>query len=107
MNSVKGSNAENGDMINIENLDPNKIKIDEKPNKDIPTYINGYVTVKDLSYPAINSVKFLYLIINKINEWKKKKNGNKCLTLVSTDKSKYTLKRMKNYGTKSDILVDQ
>ena len=35
------------DMINIKNLDANKIKKDEKPYKNIPIYYIGYVTVKD------------------------------------------------------------
>ena len=34
------------DRINIKNLDPNKIKIDEKPYKNIFTYHIGYVTAK-------------------------------------------------------------
>ena len=37
-------------MVNITNLDPNKIKIDEKSNKNIVIYQIGYMTVKDLSY---------------------------------------------------------
>ena len=49
----------------------------------------------------------LYLIINKIDRNLEKNNGNKYLTLLTTNESKYTLKRMKNYRTKSDILLDQ
>ena len=37
-------------MVNITNLVPNKIKIDEKSNKNIVIYQIGYMTVKDLSY---------------------------------------------------------
>ena len=36
-------------MINIKNLDPNKIKKDEKAYKNILIYHIGYVMVKDLS----------------------------------------------------------
>ena len=43
-------------MINIKNLDPNKIKIDEKSNKYLLIYYIGYVTVKDLSYTKTDSV---------------------------------------------------
>ena len=43
-------------MINIINLDPNKIKIDEKSYKYLLIYYIGYVTVKDLSYTKIDSV---------------------------------------------------
>ena len=49
----------------------------------------------------------LYLIINKIDPNLEKNNGNKYLTLLTTNESKDTLKRMKNYGTKPDILLDQ
>ena len=47
------------DMINIKNLNPNNIKIDEKPHKNILIYYISCVT----QY----SVKSLYLIINKKN----------------------------------------
>ena len=48
--------------------------------------------VKDLRYMKINSVNFLYLIIQEINGYIKESNGNKYLTLVPTDKRKDTLK---------------
>ena len=35
------------DMIDIKNLDPNKIKIDEKTYKNILIYHTGYAMVKD------------------------------------------------------------
>ena len=47
-------------MTNIKNLDPNKIKIDEKPFKNIFIYYVGYVTS--------NIVTPLYLLIKKINK---------------------------------------
>ena len=50
------------------------------------------MTVKDLRYMKINSVNFLYLIIQEINGYIKESNGNKYLTLVPTDKRKDTLK---------------
>ena len=46
-------------MINIKNLHPNKIKIDEKPCKNILIYSIGYVTFKDLRYIKTNSVNTL------------------------------------------------
>ena len=46
-------------MMNINNLDPNNIKIDEKSYKNILIYCIGYVTP--------SSVKPLYLIINYWN----------------------------------------
>ena len=53
MNSAKEINTKNctyyffDDMINIENLDPDNIKIDEKSYKNIIYHI-AHVTVKDL-----------------------------------------------------------
>ena len=44
--------------------------------------------MKDSDYIKINSVNPLYLIINEVDGCFKEINGNKYLTLVSTDKSK-------------------
>ena len=44
------------DIINIQNLDPNNIKIDEKFYKNILAYYIGYGTIKDLKYIKVNSV---------------------------------------------------
>ena len=35
---------------NIKKFDPNNIKIDEKPYKNILIYYNGYVTIKDSKF---------------------------------------------------------
>ena len=51
------------DMINVGNLDPNKIKIDEKPCGNIPIYYIAYMTVKDLSYSTIKRV-ILYTLLS-------------------------------------------
>ena len=59
-------------MINIKNLDSNKIKID----KNILIFYTGYVTVKDQRY-----------VKNKLSRKKgyfEESNGNKYLTLVPT-----------------------
>ena len=53
-------------MINIKNLDRNKIKIDEKSYKISLIYYIGYVTFKDLRCVKINSVNPLYQYIGKI-----------------------------------------
>ena len=53
------------DRINIKNVDPNKIKIDEKSYRNILIYHIGYVTIK--SQLKVKSVNPVYLIINKIN----------------------------------------
>ena len=44
------------DLINIKNLDLNKIKINGKSYKDILMYYIGYMMVKYLSYIKINSI---------------------------------------------------
>ena len=80
------------DMINIKNLHPNKIKIDEKSYKNILIYYTGYVTVKNLSYVKTDSVNPLYLITDKINGYFEEGNENKYLTLVLTNESKRKLK---------------
>ena len=85
-------------MINIRNLDFNKIKIDEKLYRNILIYYIGYVTVKDLRYIKGNNVKPLYLIINKINGHFEGSNG-------STDQSKDTLKKYEEQWTKIRDLI--
>ena len=80
-------------MINIKHFDPNKIKIDKTSHKNILIYRIGYVTVKDFSYTTINSANHSYLIINEMNGYIDESNGNKYMTLVSTHKSKDTLKK--------------
>ena len=81
------------DMINIKNYDPNQIKIDKKPYKNTVIYYIGYITIKNLSYVRINSVNPLYFIINKADGYFEESNGNKYLTLVSSEKNKDTLKK--------------
>ena len=77
------------DIINIKNFDPNITKIDKKLLKNILIYYIGYVTIKDSKYVKINSVNPLYLIFNKVNGYFEEINGNKYLTLVPTNESKY------------------
>ena len=71
-------------MINIKNLVPNNIKIDEESVKNI--YCIGY--------GIANSIKPLYVIIIKVNGCIDENNGYRYLTLVDTDNSKDTLKSM-------------
>ena len=61
------------------------------------------MTIKDSKYVKINSVNPLYLIFGKVNEYFEDINGNKYLTLVSTDKSKEILRSIKNCGVRSEI----
>ena len=70
-NKVLDINIKNGtyyfsnDMINIENFDPNNIKIVEKPYKDILIYYIGYVTMKE--HVKMYSVNPLNLIFRYVN----------------------------------------
>ena len=74
-------------IINIKNFDPNKMKINEKLNKNILIYYIGYGTIKDSKYVKINSVNPLCIIVNKVNRYFEKINENKYLTLVPTNES--------------------
>ena len=56
-------------IINIENVDPNDIKIDTKLFKNILIYYVFYVT--------LSSMKPLYLTINNANEYIEESNRNK------------------------------
>ena len=84
-------------MINIKNLDPNKIKIDKTSNKNILLYYIGYIAITDLSYVTINRVNPSYFIIYKIRGYIEKSNAIKYIRLVSTDESKDTLKKYKEF----------
>ena len=78
-------------MINIKDLDPNKIKIDQKSYKNVLIfYYIGYATVKKIDQVKGNSANPLQLIIDKTN---KQSNGNKHLTLAPTDGSNEILKK--------------
>ena len=79
------------DTINIKNFDPNFLKVDKKLYKNIDIYYIGYITKKDSDYVNFDSVNSLYLIINEVDGYVEEINGNKYLTLVSTDKNKEVL----------------
>ena len=104
--SIKNSTSYFFDgIINIKNLDANKINIDKKSYKNIPIYYIGYVTLKDLRYVKTNSVNPLYIIINKINGSIEESNENKCLRVVPTDENKDTLKKYEELCTKIRVLI--
>ena len=39
-----------GDIVDVKTFDPNKIKIDEKSNKNILIYYIGYATIKGSNF---------------------------------------------------------
>ena len=55
------------DIINIKNFGSNLLKIDKRLYKNIDIYYIGYITRKNSDYVKINSVKSLYLIIDKVD----------------------------------------
>ena len=83
-------------MISVKSLDPNNFNVNKKLSGNTLIDYFGYVMVKSLSFIKINSINPLHLIIDKINWYIEKSNGNKYLTLVRTDESKGTLKSMNN-----------
>ena len=88
---------------NIENIDPDNIKIYEKLYKNILIYYIGYVTIKkELKMYSINP---LYLIFNKVDGYLVKINGNKFLTLVPTNESKEETKTYEELWIKIRDLI--
>ena len=79
-------------IISIKNLDPNKIKTDEKSYKKFFVNYIRYVTIRDSKCVKINGANTLYFINNKMNEYLEEINGNENLTLVTTNESKEKLK---------------
>ena len=82
-------------MINVKDFNPNLIKIDKKSYKNIGIFYIGYITMKNADNVKINSVNPLYLIIVEVAGYIEENNGNKYLTLASTDKDK---KLLENYA---------
>ena len=64
------------DMINIKDLDPKKIKTNEKSYENILIYHTEYVTLTTQKF--IVQIR-LYFIINKINEYIEESDGKKYL----------------------------
>ena len=93
MGNIKEINIKNriyyffDDVINIKDFDPSLLKIDKKSHKNIGIYYIGYITMKDLDLVKINSVNPLYLIISEVDGYIEEINGNKFLTVASTDKN--------------------
>ena len=87
MGSTKEINIKNrayyffDDMINIENFNPDLLKIDKKSYKNISIYHIGYITIKDSKYVNIHSVNPLYTIIGEVD-------GSIKMSLVECDSLK-------------------
>lgn len=77
------------DKTNIKSLDSNTSRIDENSYENI--------LIDYISYATPNSVKPLCFIINEVNGYIGKYNGNKYLILLDTDQGKDTLNKV--WGT--------
>ena len=92
MSEVKEINIKNqtyffNDRIDIRSFDPNLLKIDKKPYKDIDIDYIDYITIKKIGdYENICSVNPLHLIINSATGYVKEKNVEKYLTISMTEK---------------------
>ena len=78
-------------MINIKDFDSNLLKTEKQSYKNIDIYYIVYITMNDSDYVKINSVNPSYLIIDKVDGYIQESNGNKYLTLASTDQRKEVL----------------
>ena len=99
-------------MVNIEDFDPNLLKIDKNSYNNIDVYYIGYITMKDSDYVKIKSVNPLCLIIREVDQYIKEKNGNKYLILDSaelrsTNKNKKVLKNTLNSGMELKLRLRQ
>ena len=89
-------------IINIENFDPNNIKIDEKSNKNILIYYIGYLTIEEcVNIYSVNSLCFIFRYVNGYFE---EINGNKYLTLVPTNEIKEKIKKYEELRIKTRYL---
>ena len=91
------------DLINMKDFDPNLLKLDKKPFKNIGVYYIGYITKKD-EY-KINSVNPLYLLVHRIHDFIEEKEGNKYLNIASTDNNSEVLKDIKKFGVELKIVL--
>ena len=99
MGEIKQINIKNrtyyfyNNIIDLENLKSNLLKIDEKSYKDIGIYNIGYITIKKIDdYENIYSVNPLYLFIAHASGYIEEKGENKYLVFDSTDENKELLK---------------
>ena len=97
MGNIKEVNIKNrtyyffDDTINIEDFDPDLLKIDKKSYKNIDIYYIGYIIMKNSDFVKTNNVGPLYLVISEVDGYFEEKNGNEYLTFNSADKNKEVL----------------
>ena len=67
--------------------------------------MKGRMTIKYSKYLTINCVKYLYVIINKVNGCVEEFNLNKSLTLVPTNENKEMIKKFEKLWSKIINLI--
>ena len=102
------------DIINLQNVQSNLLKIDEKPYKDFDIYYIGYITIKKIgNCKNIHSANPLYLMMGPATGYFTEKNSEKCLILDTIDKceeafsgikSEIESKEAKNLMTNSNLI---
>ena len=80
------------DLINIKDFDAKLLKLDKKKSMNLGIYYIVYDTKKP-EY-KINSVRTLYLLINRIDGFIEEKEGDKYLNIPSTDRNIEVLKNL-------------
>ena len=65
-------------VINIKHFDPNNIKLDEKPYKNILIYYIGEETIKDSKWVRNSSLNSLSFIFSKANGYVQETNISSC-----------------------------
>ena len=86
-------------MGNVEDFDPNLLKINKKSYKNNDIYSIGYITMKSSNYVKTKSVNLLHLIVSEADGHFEEKNGSKYLVsdsmeLYSTDENKEVFKKV-------------
>ena len=73
------------DLINIADFDKRLLKLDKKTSVGFNIYYIGCITKKPQR--NVNSVNPLYLMINGIDDFIEEKDGDKYLSIASTDRN--------------------
>ena len=94
------------DIIDIKSFDPILLTIDKKSYKEIGIYNIKYITIRKIDdCENIYSVNSLYLRVDHVNGYIKKKGVNKYLIFDSTNENKDVLKKYNDVwdGIKNEI----
>ena len=82
------------DLFNIKDFDANNLKLDKEKSVSLGICYIGYVDKKPKW--NVNSVNFLYLMINRIDGFIELKNDDKYLNISDADRNSEVLKIFKS-----------